>query len=153
MYAGATEITPMLPAGVSIGTNTAPWTVAAVGSLICEISAEIDSAVAGAGYGVPVSSTATVAYARLQYLCKQGVCWQVLKPIFPDMGGPGDKVTLAGEYRKAYQDGLAAIRAGQEALIGASSNTSDAGRVLPRSKSSSNLGSSIASGFSLNWEP
>lgn len=153
MYVGATaDLTPMLPANVSIGTNTSPWTVAGVGSLIGEVSAEIDTAVAAAGYGLPIATTATTAYARLQNLCKMGVCWQVLKSIFPDMGGPGDKVSLAADYRTAYVDGLDAIRAGSEPLIGAGLDASESVRLLPRSRSTSDTPTSTE-GISLGWEP
>lgn len=36
-YIGAEELTLILPAGVSIGTNTSPFTLGEVGSVITEI--------------------------------------------------------------------------------------------------------------------
>lgn len=153
MYIGATELSLILPANVSIGTNTAPWTLGEVASLICEVSAEIDSAVVAAGYGIPIPPTATVPYGYVQRICKMGVGWQVLRTIFPDLGGPGDKTSIASDYRTAYEAGIKAIREGKMPLPGASTIAPDSGAVLPRGRSTSDAPSSIASGLSMNWEP
>ena len=152
MYIGATDLSPMLPANVSITPTSSPWTLAGVASLISEVSAEIDSSIVAAGHGLPITSTATVAYARIQNLCKMGACWQVLKSIFPDIGGPGDKVSLAADYRTAYTDGLAAIRSGADPLVGVGGDSGETGRLLPRSRSTSGTPQSDE-GISLDWEP
>lgn len=138
MYIGASELSLILPANVSIGTNTQPLTLGEVASVIVEVSAELDSAAAAAGYAVPVSTAATSAYAQMQRWCKQGAGAAVLGIIFPNLGGPGARSSLADDYRTAYRDALKALRKGEMPLIGASPGAAGEGRELPRSYSTSN---------------
>jgi hypothetical protein len=143
MYFGATEL--ILPAHVNIGTvvtQSVPLTWAIVGSIITEVSAELDGAAAAAGYAVPVTSPAsggpTVGYGQMVGIAKKGVAARVLGNIFPNLPGAGSKASLVDEYRKEYQAALDAIRGGKLPIVGAAADTSDGGRLLPRSFSTSN---------------
>jgi len=138
LYLQASELTLLLPAGPSIGANTAPLTLGETGSIIAEISAELDGAAAKAGYVVPVSSAATSAFAQMQHWCRLGAGAQVLGIIYPNLGGPGGQVTLASSYQAAYQAALAMLRKGDVLLVGAPEDTTGAGREFPRSYSTSN---------------
>lgn len=129
----AAEISLVLPANVSIGTNTAPLTLGEVASMIVEVEAELNGAAAAAGYAVPISTAASYAYALMQRHTKNGVAAQALSVIFPNMGGPGAKSTSASEYRKAYEDFVKTLRQGKIALVGAGADSSGGARELPRS--------------------
>lgn len=142
-YIGATELTLILPAGVSIGTNTSPFTVGEVASVIVEVSAELDAAAAAAGYAVPISPPASggpsIGYAQMQSITKKGVGAVVLRAIFPNLpGAPGGKTSLADTYAASYEAALKMIRKGELPIVGAGSSTGGDGRELPRSYSTSN---------------
>lgn len=137
MYIGATEISLLLPAHVSIGTNTDPLTLGEVASMIVEISGDIDLVAAGAGYAVPISTTATISYAAVQLAAKQGVGARILGIIFPNLGGAGDKSSLAADYRDAYTNFKKGLAKGDLSLPDAG-RSSTGGRALPRSFSTSN---------------
>lgn len=131
-YLGATELTVVLPAGVSIGTNTSPLTLDEVGSMIFEVESEIDGFAAAAGYAVPIATGATYGFAAMKQAIKQGAAAAVLNVLFPTMGGPGDKTSSAATYRQAYQDFKKALAAGTLTLVGAAAAGDGAGgRVLP----------------------
>ncbi len=140
-YMGATELTTVLPAAVSIGTNTTPLTIAEIASMAAEISSELDSACQAAGYTVPVATTAG-AYAMLSRYCKDGVGAIVLGILAPNAPGVGGRLSLAGEFRARYEAALKMIREGKLPLPGASFDTTDGdgGRELPRSYETSNTG-------------
>jgi len=138
MYLAASELALLLPAGPSLGASTMPLTLGETGSVIAEISAELDGAAAKAGYAVPISSTATSAFAQLQHWCRLGAGAQVLGIIYPNLGGPGGQLTLASTYRAAYEQALKMLRKGEVVLVGAGTDTSGEGRELPRSYSTSN---------------
>lgn len=145
MYFGATDL--ILPAHVSIGTNTTPLNLGQVGSMIAEVQGELDAAIAAAGYAVPITSPAsggpTVGYAQVVGIAKKGVTARVLEQIFPNLpGGPGSQTSIVTDYRKDYQDALAAIRDGKLPVVGATADSSGTGRELPRSYSTSNTGAS-----------
>lgn len=140
MYFGATEL--VLPAHVSIGTNTTP-NIGAVGSMIAEVQAELDAAMAIAGYIVPLfppaSAGPTTGYAQAVGIAKKGVTARVLETVFPNLpGGPGSRTSIIDDYRKEYQAALQAIRAGDLPIVGAPAATGEGGRSLPRSYSTSN---------------
>lgn len=132
-YLGATELTLILPAQVSIGTNTKPWTLGEVASTIVEIEAELNAAVAQAGYDVPVPTGATYAYQLMQAKTKEGAACRVLNVLFPNMGGTGSKVTLASDYCKAYREFVKALAGGKIALVDAPAAAGEGARELPRS--------------------
>jgi hypothetical protein len=133
MYLGATEL--RLPNGIGpFGASTRPLTLGAVGSIVFQISAELDAAAAAAGYGVPVSTTATGAYAQMQQAAQAGAAWLVLRDVFPNVSGTADRASIASEYRDAYRGFLKMLREGTVPLVGASLDTGTAGRQLPRSR-------------------
>lgn len=143
MYLAATELTALLPGGPTIGASTRPLMLGEVGSVIAQISGELDGAAAKAGYAVPISSTATVAFAQMQHWTHMGAGAQVLAIIFPNMGGPGGRAAIADVYRKAYEDALKALRKGETALVGAAEDTAGGARELPRSYSESNPAATV----------
>jgi hypothetical protein len=153
-YVGATELSLILPAGVSIGTNTNPITLGEVATMLAEVSAGIDVAAAGKGYDVPIATGATIAYAAIQQAVKQGAGARILTTLFPNMGGPGGKTTIADEYKAAYDAFIKGLKDGSVALPGASMS-STTGRALPRSRSTSGepTGYSASPFFPITWEP
>lgn len=140
MYLGATEL--IFPAHVSIGTNTSPMNLGGVGSIIYEVCAELDGAAAQAGYAVPVAPPAsggpTIGYGQMVGIAKKGVEARVLNFVFPNVPGASKGSSIAADYRKDYQDALAAIRKGDLPIVGASNSTGGEGRQLPRSYSTTN---------------
>lgn len=155
-YVGATEMNPFLPAGVTLSGSSVPIALGDVASYIIEISAELDGVAAAKGYAVPIPTTATTAYAQIQLAAKNGVAGWVMQTLFPNLGGPADKTSLAGEYRQAYKDFRDALRTGDLSLVGAPADSGSQGRVLPRSFSTSNQtadNSGASSMVSINWEP
>lgn len=143
MYLAATELSLLLPAGPSIGASTMPLTLGETGSVIAEISAELNGAAAKAGYAVPISSTATAAWAQMQHWTRMGAGAQVLGIIFPNLGGPGGQTTLAKTYREAYDAALKMLRKGEVVLVGAAEDATGQGRELPRSYSTSNPAATV----------
>lgn len=155
-YIGATELTLVLPAGISIGTNTSPLTLGEVASVIVEISAELDAAAAARGYVVPVGTSATSAYAQMQRWAKLGAGAQILGVLFPNLPGQtGGRTTLASEYRQSYQDALKALRKGDIPLVGATEDATSTVRELPRSYSSSNPVATVGvePTIDMDWSP
>lgn len=129
-YIGATEATLVLPAAVSIGTNTTPLTLGEVASAIQRHGARVNVAAAKAGYAVPISPSALDAYSMVQDAVIQGVAGWVMGIYGPNVpAGPGS--TLAGQYTKAYEDFLAQLRNGEILLPDVGRDTE--GRQLPRS--------------------
>lgn len=137
-YLAATELTLLLPAGPSIGASTKPLTLGETGSIIAEISAELDGAAAKSGYAVPIPSSVEQAWGQMQHWTRMGAGAQVLGIIFPNLGGPGGQATLAKTYREAYDAALKMLRKGEVVLVGAPEDTTGEGRELPRSYSTSN---------------
>lgn len=158
-YLGASDLSLQLPAGVSIGTNTDPLTIGEIGSIIAEVSGEVEGYLSAAGYPVPIVSTvASVAFAQVQRIVRQGAAWSVLGVIFPNMGGPSDKTSLASDYRDAYRAALKMIQDGKFALIGVAADSGETGRALPRSFTTSNPGADAAALAAsplvpMLWEP
>lgn len=157
-YISATDLTLILPAGVSIGTNTAPYTLAEIAVAISEISAELDGAAAAAGYTVPIvppaSGGPTTAYQQMQLLAKKGVGALVLRAIFPGLGAAG-KSTLADSYEVSYRDAIKLIREGKMPLIGAGSSAGSDGRELPRSNYTSDTSATVGvtPTIDMDWMP
>lgn len=153
-YFGATELTLILPAGVSIGTNTSPVSIDEVATMIAEISSDLDVTMAGKGYAVPIGTGATIAYAAVQMAAKQGVGARILQTLFPNMGGPGARTTQADDYAAAYKAFKDGITKGTVALVGASF-AGTGGRVLPRSRSTSGepTGMSASPMVPIDWCP
>lgn len=140
-YVGATELTLILPQNITIDASSTPLSLGEVATILSEVQAELDSAAAAAGYALPIATGATTAYAQMQRWTKLGGAAQVLGIIFPNMGGPGSRVTLAADYAAAYRDALKALRSGMVPLIGATLDPSETVRELPRSYETSNTAS------------
>lgn len=140
MYFGATEL--ILPAHVSVGTNTRPINLNAVATIIWEVSAELDAAAAAAGYAVPLvspaSGGATQAFGQIVGYAKKGVAARVLANFFPNLPGKGSGSSSVTDYRQDYKDALDAIRKGDLPLVGAARSSGEEGRELPRSYSIEN---------------
>lgn len=156
-YISATEMNPFLPGGVTITGSSSPIAIGDVASYIGEISAELDGIAAAKGYQVPLSpTTATTAYAQMQLAAKNGVGAWIMQTLFPNLGGPADKTSLAAEYRQAYKDFRDALRTGELTLVGAAADRGSSGRALPRSFSSSHPvadNSGASSMVPINWQP
>lgn len=131
-YLAASELAITMPGGVTIGASTLPLNLAEVGSMIFEVESEIDGFAAAAGYAVPIATGATYGFAAVKQAIRQGAGAAVLNVLFPTMGGPGDKTSLAATYRQAYQDFKKALAAGNLSLVGASQAGDGSGRILPR---------------------
>lgn len=131
-YIGATDL--IFPAGVTISPTSSPYDFAAIDVLIAELGAEVEGYAAAAGYEVPISSTATMAYESMRRAVKNGVYGVVLNTIFPNLSNnTGDKSqSLASTYEKAYNAFKAGLASGSLILVGAASAGEDEGRVLPR---------------------
>lgn len=138
MYLTAAELVHLLPAGPTIGDSTRPLTIGEVGTIIYEISAELDGAAAIAGYTVPVTPTTAPGWAQMQHWTRLGAGAQVLGIIYPNLGGPGGQSSLAKTYQDAYAAALRALRKSEIVLVGAAEDTTGEGRELPRSYSTSN---------------
>lgn len=142
-YLSATlgELDYLLPGRLEVTASSTPG-IPAAQTIINGISAEIDGAIAQAGYTVPVSSTASYAFGLLQNYAALGAAWRVLSVMMPNQGGPKDQVVLASQYRDAYERALEQLRTGAIVLTGAPRDDDGAsgGRILPRSYSTSNVG-------------
>lgn len=144
-YISASEFVLLLPRSVGTITGSSnPITISEVATIIERVSVMVDGAAAAAGYSVPVPSSATSAFAQMQEIVANGAGWKVLRAIFPNQGGANDKLAVAGEYRDAYNDQVKALREGNLALVGASNDTGETSRLLPRGYLTSNPGATDA---------
>lgn len=134
-YIGTDDLLAALPAGFTVTGSSVPQNLADVASTIFRFEGEVDGFVAAAGYAVPVSTTATYAYATLQQAVTNGAAAWVLGILYPTLGGPADKTSLSSTYRQAYLDFQKAISSGKLSLVGASpaGDAAGSGRVLPQS--------------------
>lgn len=126
-YIGATDLTLVLPANVSIGTNTLPLTLGEVGSIIHEYEAELNAAAAHAGYTVPIACSASLSFELMQLNTKRGAAAHLLDILFPS-----PPLAVAETYRDAYEAFLKALRDGDMTLPDVDSPGTE-GRALPRS--------------------
>jgi hypothetical protein len=153
-YLGATEL--YLPANVSIGTDTSPLSLGRVASIIEMVSAEVDAAAAGAGYVIPIPTTATTAWLLVRRAVADGAAWRALTVVYPGMGGPGDRASIASEYRGQYLAFLRGLSAGELKLPGIDADAGTGGRELPRSHTFS-AATAVERGasalLSIMWEP
>lgn len=133
-YLSATQAISLLPAAAaSITGSSVPLNLGEVDTISDRVSAELDAAAAAAGYTVPVSTGASVARLQMAQWAQYGVGWLVLRTLLPNIGGPGDRASVAAEYRDAYQNALKMLRDGQAVLVGADIDTGSSVRQLPRS--------------------
>lgn len=156
-YLSATELAVILPPGASVGASTMPINLGETATIIAQVGAEVDGYLSAAGFGIPISTTATTAYAQIQRIVTQGAAAQVLNSILSNMGGQS-KTTLASEYADSYRNALKMIADKKLALPGVSPDTGETGRALPRSFQTSNPGADAA-GYAASpliqmiWEP
>src|SRR5690349_1915335 len=101
-YVGATDLVGLLPAMPTITASSVPLTMTEVAGIIGRIEANVEGAAAAAGYTVPIPTTATGAFSQVQDAVVQGAGWRVHRRLYPNMGGPADKSSLAAEMRDAY---------------------------------------------------
>lgn len=141
------ELTQILPANVSISPTSRPLTDGEVASIIFEVEAELDGYAAAAGYSVPVSTAATYAFGTMQLQTKNGAGARVLGILFPNMGGPGGKATLATDYQTAYMTFVRSLRDGKVALVGAGLSGGEEARALPRA------GAAASQTVPFDWTP
>jgi hypothetical protein len=120
---------------------------ALVASIIFEVEAELDGYAAAAGYSVPVSTAATYAFGTMQLQTKNGAGARVLGILFPNMGGPGGKATLATDYQTAYMTFVRSLRDGKVALVGAGLSGGEEARALPRA------GAAASQTVPFDWTP
>lgn len=134
-YIGATELSGLLPNAVpTLTASSRPLTIGEVATICERVSVELDSAAAVAGYAVPVSTTATQAYAQMALYNAWGAACMTLKLIFPG-GGQSSEMPLADDYCANYAAVLERLRDDKEILIGAADDPSDSSRILARSLS------------------
>lgn len=134
-YITATDIARLLPDRLDISGTSTPLSATDIDELCNLVSAELDSAALGAGYAVPVASSATsAAHALMRLYTQYGVGWHVLRTVYPNQGGPADKNTRGDDYERAYTAALRGLRTGDILLPGADP-TSDAGGGLPLPRS------------------
>jgi len=155
-YLAATELTVILPQGASVGATTIPLNYGEVATIIAQFSAEVDGYLSAAGYSIPISITATQAYAQVQGIVTAGAAARVLDILMPNAGG--GTTTLASEYRDAYEKALKAIADRKMSLPGAGQDTGETGRALPRSFSTSEPTADAAAEaasplVTMLWEP
>lgn len=142
-YVGATEVTVILPAPVSITGTSSPISLAEVASAIQRYGARVNVAAAGAGYAVPISPSALDAYGMVQDAVIKGVAGWVMGVYGPNVpAGPGS--TLAGAYTAAFEVFLAQLRDGDLVLPDVGRDTE--GRQLPRSFETSNVAAAASVG-------
>ena len=127
-YWSASDLAVLLPMpnqGVPlVGPSTNPVNMSRLGTMIDEISAHLDTAIAAAGYGTPIASSMTPAFDYAKFVSLTGIRWRVLQ----DMGSP----SAAGADRDFYLSELDRIREGIIPLPGAAGAPGEAGRLLPR---------------------
>ena len=110
-YADRADIQGMM-AKFKLSASTTP-TIAQADDIIDDISAEIDSVIAGAGYAVPVTSPVWFLRA-LRMLNRYGATSAVLRSMFPQKSGAGEAaVAIESYYATQYQRGLKRLATGE----------------------------------------
>ena len=123
----ASDLSLMLPQPVQgvpmVSATSRPVNMTGFQSIIDQISAQVDSAIAAAGYGAPIPS-GVLAHDYIRFVTTLGSRWRVLI----DMGSAS-----AGKHdQEAYYRELDLIREGIVPLVGAPPGGGAGGRVLPR---------------------
>ena len=160
-YLAATELTEILPRGVTVGASTLTLTLGEVASMIVEVGETVDGYLAAQGHTVPVTPS-IIGYPAVQGIVKNGVAAEVLNVLLPNVGGPGGR-SPADRYEKAYMDALAAIKSGDMVIVGLGDDPGETGRALPRSFTTSHQVNDVSGpdGYqtgasalvSINWQP
>ena len=110
-YAVLADVQALFPK-FTVGAATKPTDTQA-GVIITDVSAEIDSVIAGAGYAVPVTAPAWFLDA-LKLLNAYGAAAAVLRSMFPDRAGAGEaSAALEIFYAAQYNRGLRRLASGE----------------------------------------
>ena len=109
-YAALSDIQGLL-AKFTISASSKPTDTQA-GVIITDVSAEIDSVIAGRGYAVPVAAPAWFLNA-LKLLNAYGAAAAILRSMFPDRAGAGEgSAALETFYAEQYNRGLRRLATG-----------------------------------------
>lgn len=109
-YAALSDINGLI-AKFAVTASTKPTNTQAT-TIINDVSAEIDSVIAGAGYAVPVTSP-TWFLDALKILNGYGAASAVLRSMFPEKSGAGEAaVSMESYYATQYQRGLKRLETG-----------------------------------------
>jgi len=109
-YAVIADVQALLPK-FTLGAATKPTSTQAT-AIINDVSVEIDAALAGAGYAVPVTAPSWfVDYLGL--VNQYGAAAAILKAMFPEAAGSADTVPAIYQFWESrYQRALKALRDG-----------------------------------------
>ena len=109
-YAALSDVQGLV-AKFTISASTKPTDTQA-GVIITDVSAEIDSVIAGAGYAVPVTTPSWfVDYLGL--VNQYGAAAAILKAMFPEAAGSADTVPAVYQFWESrYQRAMKALRDG-----------------------------------------
>lgn len=108
-YCTLDDVSPLNSAIGELSDETA-LTTAGAGTLITQVSAELDGRLRAKGYLIPVIDTE--ALATLRAYCMSGSAARILRSLFPAATGVGGDGGAAAAHEKAYADGLALIDRG-----------------------------------------
>lgn len=110
-YATFAEVQQLLAKFV-LSTSTKP-TIAQATDMIDQIAGEIDTAIASAGYAVPVTAPAYFLEA-LKLLNAEGAAMLVLKSMFPQRSGASEgSPSEYALHARNYNDGLRRLQSGE----------------------------------------
>src|SRR3972149_4389188 len=110
-YAARSDVQGLI-AKFTLGASSKPTDTQAT-TIIAQVSAEIDSVIAGAGYAVPVTAPAWFLDA-LKLLNAYGAAAAVLRSMFPDRAGAGEaSAALEIFYASQYNRGLRRLASGE----------------------------------------
>jgi len=110
-YASLSDIQGLI-AKFTISASSKPTDTQAT-TIITQVSAEIDSVLAGGGYAVPVTAPAWFLDA-LKLLNAYGAAAAILRSMFPDRAGAGEtSAALEIFYASQYNRGLRRLASGE----------------------------------------
>ena len=107
-YAELSDVQALL-AKFTVGGTTKP-TITQATAMISDVSLEVDAALAGAGFAVPVT-TPTWFVNYLGLINQYGAAAAILKSMFSDSSGP-DETPAYAFWESRYQKALKALRDG-----------------------------------------
>lgn len=102
-YCTLDDVSPLISAIGELGDET-QLTQAGAGTLITQVSAEIDGHLRARGYVIPV--TDTEALATLRATGMSGSAARILRSLFPSATGVSGDAGAAAAHEKAYERGL-----------------------------------------------
>jgi hypothetical protein len=108
-YATLDDVSPLISAIGELGDET-QLTQAGAGTLITQVSAEIDGHLRAKAYALPVEDDEAIA--TLLAICMSGSAGRILRSLFPAASGVSGDAGAAAAHEKVYADGLALIDRG-----------------------------------------